>query len=511
MVQLVNTCARRTRGLLVALLLLGLAACSPQPDAQQVQEVVQQQLDSALGSRVLQIEAFRRAGAQSLPGGDGRLVYFDAQLKLTRDYDFTQWDAHNLATLASLLGAGPRGVIGLSAEGNKAGDLIGVYGSAAFVHDGGTRWRAVPTTPAAAPERAEELAAAGASVRGRAREAPAPTAVEQALARLTSLLDAAPGDDAKVSTAQRDAIVTAAIEAAYVSAQAQLARAANTPLLAGGTPGGAYEQVAQALQARAHAAGQALDVLPSQGSVASVRMLADGEAEFAIVQSDIAAAAFAGRGPFGGAAQTGLRAVASLFPEAVQLVVRADGPIKSLSDLEGKRVDLGLPRSGTRANALAILAANDIALDALQRIDGHDLKQASARLVAGEIDALFATVHVPAPALQAAAAATPLAWIDLLPTDALRASGLVPLKLPARSYARQSEPVQTLAATALLVTQGDVSTQHVEQMLKLLFEAPAKPRSEGSAAAQIHLRTAREGVLIPWADAAQAFLDQAAR
>ncbi len=504
MVQLVST-LRRLVAVAAAMLAFGLVGCERQPDATLVREAMQQQLDAALGSDVLQIEKFRRAGSQALADPPGRLVYFDAEMKLLRDYDFTQWDTHNVATLASLLGAGDKGVYGLSAQGNRAGDLLGVYGSAAFAAEPGQRWKLVPTAPTLVTVDRDRPAAAGAAVRPRARESPPPTPGEAALQRLGALLQ---GSDATLTRAQREAIVTQEIEAAYRTAQARLARAADTLVLAGGPSDGAYAEVAQALAARARQAGIALETLDSEGSVANIRLLADGLAQFALVQNDIAAAAFAGRGRFGGAAQPELRALASLFPEAVQLVVRADGPIRSIDDLRGRRVDLGLPGSGSRANALAILAANGIALDALAESSGHRLGEAAALLADGRIDALFTTVHAPARALQGLAARRPLRWIDLLPTDALREAGLVPLRLPARTYPRQAEAVQTLAATALMVTLADVPQARNAQMLDLLFDRPAAPRAEGAAAAQIHVRTAREGVRIPWAAGAEAVLDR---
>ena len=304
--------------------------------------------------------------------------------------------------------------------------------------------------------------------------------------------------------------MTEALDEAYRTVQARLARAADTIVVAAGAEGGAYAEVARALQERARRAGTPLEVLSSDGSVGNIKLLYDGSAQFALVQNDVAAAAHAGRGRFGGAAQPDLRAVASLFPEAVQLVVRADGPIKSVADLAGKRVDIGPERSGTRANASAILAANGVAVESLASVTANKLPDAAALLAAGKIDALFATVHAPARALQVTAARTRLAWIDLLPTDALRKSGLIPLKMPARTYAGQADPVQTLAATGLMITRADVPAAQVETLLALLFGGGDGKRMEGSAPSQIDTHTAREGVLIPWFPAAEAFLPKAA-
>jgi TRAP transporter TAXI family solute receptor len=505
MVQLV---IRLGGWLLLAATVLALAGCVRQPDAEFVRHAVQQQLDAAFGGRVLQIEQFRRAGSQQLPDREGRLVYFDANLKLMRDYDFTQWDAHNVSTLASLLGAGPKGIVGLKADGNRTGDLLGLHGSAAFAREGGTEWLLLPTDPVRELVPIDLPAATGALVRARAKESPEPTPTEAALARLDALVTT--HDTPQVSPAKRDAIATEVLDETYRTLQARLARAGDTIVIAAGAEGGAYAEVGRALQERARRAGTPLEVLSSDGSLGNIRMLYDGSAQFALVQNDVAAAAHAGRGRFGGAAQPDLRAVASLFPEAVQLVVRADGPIKSIVDLAGKRVDIGPERSGTRANALAILAANGVAVESLASVTENKLPDAAALLATGEIDALFATVHAPAQALQGVAARTRLAWLDLLPTDALRNSGLISLKMPARTYAGQAEPVQTLAATGLLITRADVPVAQVDTLLKLLFEGRHGRRMEGSAVSQINMHTAREGVLIPWFPTAEAFLVKAA-
>jgi TRAP transporter TAXI family solute receptor len=509
MVQLVIRLTSLRALACMALGLLLLAGCSRQPEAELVRGAVQQQLDSALGAGVLKIEQFRRAGSQALPetkpGESGRLVYFDAQLKLARDYDFTQWDALNVASLSSLLGAGAKGLIGLKPGGNTAGDLIGVYGSAAFVDAHGKGWALVPSVPPPALAEVDSPAAAVAAVQPRPRESPPPSAAELALQRLASLLDTN-SSASTLSPTRRDAIVTEELDLAYRGARARLARAADTLVLASGPPGGAYAEMAQALGERALKADVRFEVLAGEGSVANVRALADGSAQFALVQNDVAAAALVGSGRFGGAALPELRAVASLFPEAVQLVVRAGGPIRSLADLKGKRIDLGLERSGTRTNALAILAAYDIPLDSLGATSASSLPDAAGLLASGQIDALFTTVHAPARALQVVAARLPLAWIDLLPTDALRESGLMPLKLPARTYARQNEPVQTLATAALMVTRSDVNPKAVQRMLALLFDSPDMHDIDSAVLSQVGRASAREGVRIPWAPAAEAFL-----
>jgi len=507
MVQLV------TRTLLLLALALLLAACQRGPAGVQVRTELQAQLDAALGGRVLQIESLRRAGSGSFRNdtGSGRVVYYNAQLKLTRDYDFTKWDAQSVATLSELLGAGASGITGLRKEGNTAGDILGVYGSAAFIDDGG-RWGLVPALQvreaidarlAADTGTVEQAAAAAASKAARVdvlnRESPA-SPLDQALAQLRALASQ-PGE---LPVAERERIVLAELEHATRAARSRIERAGVLLTLVAAPPGGAYAEVAKALQSRADAAHLPLELELTEGSVANIRQLASGRADFAFVQSDIARAAFQGTGRFVGSPQGELRAVASLFPEAVQLVAREDSGIGAVGDLAGKRVNLGPLGSGTRANALEVLAAAGVDPASLKATDLAP-EAAAEQLAAGKIDALFFTVHAPAAVLQRLAARTKVRWIPIPASEALLAQGLVPLTLPARVYPGQRAAVPTVAATALLVTRADVPAEKVVQVVRLLFE-PREERVQSAALSQINARTAREGVSIPWFPAAEALL-----
>jgi len=96
----------------------------------------------------------------------------------------------------------------------------------------------------------------------------------------------------------------------------------------------------------------------TQGSVENLRMVATGQIESGIAQSDIASWAYAGTGIFtADGPLKNLRAIASLFPESLQLVVRDDSAIQTLADLRGKHISLGQPGSGTLADARVVLAA----------------------------------------------------------------------------------------------------------------------------------------------------------
>lgn len=503
MVYLVTRLARSLRlALLLAAAALVAVGCARGPDEAAVRDALQQQLDAALGGHVLTVASLVPAGGAPLSGRDGRLKYFNAKLEFARDYDFTNWNSHSVSSLAALLGAGPKGVIGLTEGGNRKGDTLGVYGSAVF-EKRGDHWTLAPSTPQPIAATIEVPAAGLTSVvQPQPREMLPPTPAQAEYAKLGELLALAPS--AGVTESDRQAILVEEFRRTHREARLRLEQKADEIAVAGGPPGGAYEETLAALDARAAAAGIALTTLPSEGSLGNIRLLIDRRAQFALVQNDIAASAYAGSGRFAGAPQRELRAVASLFPETIQLVTRAKSGITGVADLAGKRVGLGPAGSGTRANALAILDANGVAEDALAATYPGPLNEATRALAEDRIDAFFITLHAPAPALQRLAASTPLAWVPIGPSRELIAAGLVPITMPARTYAGQATPIPTLAATALLVTREDVPPVQVGRMLRLLFEGTH--RVESAAVSRIALRTAREGVNLPWSPVADAWL-----
>lgn len=502
MVRLVTRIARAWALLAVAAALLLAAGCNRGPDAADVREALQAQLDAALGGHVLTVKSLVPAGSATLSGRDGRLKYFNAELEFVRDYDFTNWNAHSVSSLAALLGAGPKGVLGLKEGGNRAGDTLGVYGSAAFQKQG-DRWTLVALAPPPAAAAAEVPAAAlVSSVRQQPHEMPPPSPAQTEYAKLGKLLmlPRAPG----LADSDREAILVEEFQRTNHAARLRLQQKADEIVVAGGPPGGAYQETLAALEARAAAAGIALASEPSAGSVGNIRLLTDNRAQFALVQNDIAAAAYSGTGRFAGAPQRDLRAVASLFPETIQLVTRAKSGISSVSDLKGRRVGLGPVGSGTRANALAILAANGVTEEMLATTLADPLTETTRALAEDRIDAFFVTVHAPAQAVQRLAAATPLAWVPIGPSSELVAGGLVPITMPSETYPGQTTPIPTLAATALLITREDVPPEQVERMLQLLFDG--KHAVESAAVSRIQTRTARAGVNLPWSPVADAWL-----
>jgi hypothetical protein len=147
------------------------------------------------------------------------------------------------------------------------------------------------------------------------------------------------------------------------------------------------------------------------GSIENLRMINSGQIESGFAQADLAGWAYHGTKIFAEAGpQRRLRAVASLFPEAAHLVVRADSPIHKLADLKGKRVSLGESGSGTSADAAVFLSTAGFREKDLTR---KFLRPgpAAEELKSGDIDAFFLVGGYPIPVIRDLAATIPIRLI----------------------------------------------------------------------------------------------------
>jgi TRAP transporter TAXI family solute receptor len=144
------------------------------------------------------------------------------------------------------------------------------------------------------------------------------------------------------------------------------------------------------------------------GSIENLRQINSGQIESGFAQADLAGWAYHGSKIFAEAgAQRQLRTIASLFPEAAHLVVRADSPIHKLADLKGKRVSLGESGSGTAADAVVFLSTAGFREKDLTR---KFLRPgpAAEELKSGEIDAFFLVGGYPVPAIRDLASTIPI-------------------------------------------------------------------------------------------------------
>jgi uncharacterized protein len=273
----------------------------------------------------------------------------------------------------------------------------------------------------------------------------------------------------------------------------------------------------------------------TQGSIQNVVAVSGGQLEAALAQSDITYWAYIGaattqhhcgtakddanrnsgmallksKGPL-----KNLRAVASLYPEDVHVVVRAEGPIRALRDLKGKRVALGEPESGTLADARLVLDAAGLN-ECEMKAEYLRLPEAADALTQGRIDAFFMVSGYPVPAITDIAATVPTRLLPI-PSDVVdrltrKFSFMGADSIPGGSYPNIDATTPTVSTKALFVVREDVKEDLVYAITKALWSDTTRRLLETAhpAGKRIKLVNAFEGVAIPFHPGAARFYREA--
>jgi uncharacterized protein len=211
----------------------------------------------------------------------------------------------------------------------------------------------------------------------------------------------------------------------------------------------------------------------TQGSVENLRMIGAGQIESGIAQSDIVSWAYKGTGIFAADGPiTNLRMIASLFPESLQLVVRAESSIRNLADLRGAHVSLGQAGSGTLADARVVLAA--VGLSEKDLI-GEYLRPgvAAAEVREGRLDGFFLIGGTPVPAIRELATAVPVRLIpvedNVLARMRENSTSYRRSVIPAETYPGIDDDTPSVGFEAVWVVSADASDGLIYEITKALW------------------------------------------
>lgn len=250
--------------------------------------------------------------------------------------------------------------------------------------------------------------------------------------------------------------------------------------------GGIYEEVGKSISTVFNENGIETELKNTAGSAANLRLLSEGYLDLAIAQEDIANDAYNGTGSFqNSGAYKGYSAVAELYTEAVQIVVRKDSSIKSVDDLRGKIVSIGEKESGSEQNATQILGAFGITTDMLNAQNLNYVDAAKA-LTEGKIDAFFVTIGTNTKFI------SELQDVRLIPIDASKINALTEKYsyyneyiIPAGTYNGIDEDIITVGIKSMLFASDKLSSDTVEKLTTIIFENIDKIRGGVSTNLQL--------------------------
>jgi TRAP transporter TAXI family solute receptor len=257
--------------------------------------------------------------------------------------------------------------------------------------------------------------------------------------------------------------------------------------IATGVPSGVYHRYGELLRPHlANDLGVRVTVDSTNGSPDNLNRVLDGRDTLGIATAD----AVTNLPP---EQLSGLRAIARLYDDYVQLVVPGDSPIHSLADLRGKRVVIGPQDSGVELIARRIL-------NTVQMTPEHDLipvragiGEAAEKLRAGQVDAFFWSGGLPTGAVTDLASDTDLRFVPL--GDAAKQLRAVygqvyrEAVIPADAY-RSGGEVATLAIPNLLVTRANADTGLIRRVTGTVMGGRDEIGREVHAAQLVDPRTA---------------------
>jgi TRAP transporter TAXI family solute receptor len=249
----------------------------------------------------------------------------------------------------------------------------------------------------------------------------------------------------------------------------------------------------------------------TNASVANVNLLNGGSVQLAFIQNDISYYASEGVEMFADNQVSGLQALATLYPETVQIITLDKSGINTVADMKGKRIAVGAAGSGVEANARQILAANGITYDDIN-VQYLSFAEAANGLKDGNIDAGFITAGFPTAAIQDIAAQHNVVLIPVTDETADKLIAQYPfytkVTIPAGTYPKQDEDVQSVAVKAMLVTTEGMDEQMAYDVTKAIYTSLDKLKAAHSVGALITKESAKDGISIPMHPGAEKYFNE---
>ena len=251
----------------------------------------------------------------------------------------------------------------------------------------------------------------------------------------------------------------------------------RTIIIAGGPEQGLYRPLALSLQKSLTRLGRKSEVRTTEGTLENLKLVAEGKADFALFQPG----AYEGlkrfepellQGESRRIDTTGLEQVAfvaNLYSQPLHIAVREGSGMASLTDLKGKRVNLGVKLSGDYPMARLLMETLEIGVGELHKnLTYTGLVEAFER---GELDAAVITVGMQANVFRALAKSGKIRFLSIPNHEALATMELhlTPFSVPRGVYQFEGNPVprdtiQTVATGAHLITSSELEGGLVERV-----------------------------------------------
>ncbi|MGH1479769.1 MAG: TAXI family TRAP transporter solute-binding subunit [Geminicoccales bacterium] len=222
-----------------------------------------------------------------------------------------------------------------------------------------------------------------------------------------------------------------------------------------------------------------ISAVETKGFVQNVRMLQQGEAEFAVLQAMFGHFARTGTGTFAGELpRDDIRAIAMLWRDADHFVMRRDylttGTVDDLFSVHGMPVSMGLDGPGPIESNRLLLSHFGVDVDNAFDLVHLNYQDSTQALQRGRITTMSTPIRPPARHIVDALASGQHQLLEFTDEQIAKADGGLGLWsryiIPAATYPGQDRDIQTVAKSNLLVARADVDEDVVYHLTKTMFE-----------------------------------------
>ncbi len=278
-----------------------------------------------------------------------------------------------------------------------------------------------------------------------------------------------------------------------------------------GPQGGSWYPLGGAIANMANKAGIKVQVLPGAG-IANVKAVQGGKADMGFANSISTVDGVAGRAPFDAKADNVCN-VATLYPQYFQVVANADAGINSIGDFKGQPVAVQPKGNTAEFITQQALEVYGLKYPELGRVSFVSYTDAVSLMKDNNAKAFTLGTTVPASSIMDLASARDIKLVAI-PDEKFQAMkklnpGYTQLVIPANSYPKQTQDVQTIGYATHMIARCDLDEKVVYQMLKQMMDSKADLVSIAKAMSATTPKMMAEDIGVPLHKGAERFYKEA--
>ncbi|WDU53897.1 TAXI family TRAP transporter solute-binding subunit [Taylorella equigenitalis] len=244
-------------------------------------------------------------------------------------------------------------------------------------------------------------------------------------------------------------------------------------------------------------------------SIENANLVENGKVEMAFLMSDIVSDAVKGENSFKAPVKN-INQMAVLYPNFVQVVTSKDSGIETLADIEGKRVSVGAPGSGTEVNARNLIQGFGMTYDDI-KVDYLGYAESADALKTGKVDVAFLTSGLPNASLLELSKSFPLKLVSIPPEKLKEIADKAPyfssMEVPTGTYGID-KPVTTAVIRNAIIVSSKLSEDDVYKLTKTFIEKLPALQNSHQAIKAVDAKSAQEGMVAPIHPGAKKYYDE---